>query len=46
MIIKESELIKLCKDVEETHPEEFTRVVGIMQGLLLAKKSKKNGKAS
>ena len=46
MIIKESELIKLFKDVEKTHPDEFNRVVGMMQGLLLAKKAKKRRKAS
>lgn len=46
MIIKESELIKLLKDVEKTHPDEFHRVVGMMQGLMLAKKGKKARKVS
>lgn len=32
----DKEIINLMKKVEEKRPDEFTRVIGIMQGILIA----------
>lgn len=32
----DKEVIELMKKVEEKRPDEFTRVIGIMQGILIA----------